>query len=438
MTLNDPAENTTPISVTPLDIAETNQAGLSVPTGAPDEFFDRERWHDVEFDNGIQQDEPVVSKKLFPYLFSVAILFLVIVIAGACGIYAAYYLSLLMHEPALPEPDYRNVPAQWIGYVEDSVFFCEVNNPLCFAGDGLGKFYIGDENPPSICEFSIKTKLLRTIPLPSRPMALTIGNSEQLFAGQLIVAHSDRIAVYSMDGELRFSWYLPNTKSAVWSLAVTGDAVFAADTGQCVVYQFDEKGTLLKTLGQPLAKKTTQNNNNNNNSGLESIETFPRFSVYLSPMSLAVSRKTGLIHVTNPGQHRVETFTPDGYWEPSLSWGNASGDLAGFVGCCNPVSITTLENGQIVTAEKFVTRVKVFYSHIPKGSSRRLDCVVAGPEVLDKQPPNIPQLASFHLPASETGRPIFVTALGNDVIVFDPVMRVLRYFTAIHHIENTK
>jgi hypothetical protein len=57
--------------------------------------------------------------------------------------------------------------------------------------------------------------------------------------------------------------------------------------------------------------------------------------------------------------------------------------------------------------------------------------LVAGPEVLDKLPPNIPQLASFHLPASETGRPIFITALGNDVVVFDPVMRILRYFTAL-------
>ncbi|MDR2440572.1 MAG: hypothetical protein LBE12_14515 [Planctomycetaceae bacterium] len=438
MTLNDPVDDATPISVIPHDVTESNQAGISIQTDESVEFFDRERWHDVEFENSIQQDELVSSNKLFPYLFSVGVLFLVIVIAGVCGIYSAYYLSLLMSKPAVPEPDYRNVPTQWIGYVEDSAFFCEVNNPLCFAGDGHNKFYIGDENPPSIYEFSITTKLARTIPLPAKPMAITIGDSDQLFAGQLIVAHSDRIAVYSVDGGLLFSWNLPNTQSAIWSLAVTDNAVFAADTGQRVVYRFDEKGVLLKTLGQPLAPKTTHENNISNLSNLESSDIFSGFSVYLSPMSLTVSRKTGLIHVTNPGQHRIETFTPDGYWEPSLSWGNASGDLAGFVGCCNPVSISTLADGRIVTAEKFVTRVKVFYSHIQKGFDRRLDCVVAGPEVLDRKPPNIPQLASFHLPASETGRPVWVTTLENDVIVFDPVMRVLRYFTAIHHTGNTK
>jgi hypothetical protein len=426
MTLND-FENRT-VSSIPLsgDTEETNRTNKSI------EFFDRERWHDVESENEILQEEPIPPNKMFPTLFSSGFLLLVavIVIAGVCGITAAYYLAYLMQNPTLPELDYRSVPAQRIGYVEDSVFFCEVNNPLCFAGDGHDKFYIGDESPPSICEFSIKTKLLRTIPLPFKPMAIAVGDSEQLFADQLVVAHSDRIAVYSKNGESLFSWSVPNTKSAIWSLAVTNRAIFAADTEQRVVYQFDAQGTLLKTFGQPSAvKKIPQDNSNL--SGSESVDTFSGFSVYLSPITLAVSRKTGLVHITNPGRYRVETFTSDGHWEPSLSWGNASGDLAGFVGCCNPVSIAVLADGRIVTAEKFVTRVKVFYAHLRKGNTRRLDCIVAGPEVLDKQPPNIPQLVSFRLPASETGRSVFVTTLENDVVVFDPVMRVIRYFTAL-------
>jgi hypothetical protein len=435
MTPNNHFENPTPIPVQSSDDTETDR------TDEPIEFFDRERWHDVESENNIPQDEPVSSNKLISYLFSVGILFSVIVIAGVCGIGVAYYLSSLIPEPTVLEPNHHSESTQWIGYVEDFVFFCEVNDPLCFASDGYDKFYIGDEYPPSIREFSIKTKLVRTIPLPLKPMAIAVGGSDQLFAGQLIVAHPDRIAVYSMNSDLLFSWSVPNTKSAIWSLAVTDNAVFAADTGQRVVYQFDEKGTLLKTFGQPSEKKTNQNTNHinqntiSNPSGLEFVETFSGFSVYLSPMTLAVSRKTGLIHVTNPGQYRVETFTPDGYWKSALSWGgNAtgnSGDMTGFVGSCNPVSIATLADGRIVTAEKFVTRVKVFYSQPQKNTGRRLDCVVAGPEVLDKKPPNIPQLVSFHLPASETGRSVFITTLGNDVVVFDPVMRIIRYFTAL-------
>ncbi|MDR2705454.1 MAG: hypothetical protein LBC02_06720 [Planctomycetaceae bacterium] len=414
-------ENTTTSSIPLSGNTETNRTSESA------EFFDRERWHDVESENNIAQEEPVPHNKIFSDGF--LLLVAVIVIAGVCGITVAYYLSYLMQNPTLPELDYRSVQTQWVGYVEDSVFFCEVNNPLCFASDGHDKFYIGDENPPSVREFSIKTKQLRTIPLPFKPMAIAVGGSEQLFADQLVIAHSDRIAVYSMDGELRFSWQIPNTKSAIWSLAVTDHVIYAADTEQRLIYQFDEKGILLKTFGQPSAKKTNHDNSNSSNS--ESVETFSGFSVYLSPITLAVSRKTGLIHITNPGQYRVETFTSEGHWEPLLSWGNTSGDLAGFAGCCNPVSIAVLADGRIVTAEKFITRVKVFRVPLRKGSTRRLDCIVAGPEVLDKQPPNIPQLVSFRLPASETGRSVFVTTIENDVVVFDPVMRVIRYFTAL-------
>ncbi|MDR0338553.1 MAG: hypothetical protein LBI18_15890 [Planctomycetaceae bacterium] len=434
MTSNDPSKNITPTSIS--DSTETNQTTTSV------EFFDRERWHDVESENDPTQEESVSPKKWATYLLSIGILFLVVVIAGACGFWAVYYFSSLMPEPVVPESYYRTVPTQWTEYVEDFVFFCEVNEPLCFAGNGYDKFYIGDEFPPSIHEFSIKTKMGRTIPLPFKPMAIAMSGSGQLFADQLIVAHPDRIAVYSLNGDPVFSWSVPNTKSVIWSLAVTNNAVFAADTGQRVVYQFDEKGILLKTFGQPSEKKinqhqhnenkTNQDNISNHPSSSESVEIFSGFSVHVSPITLTVSPKTGLIHVTNPNHHRVETFTANGDWKPVLSWGgNDSGDMVGFAEGCNPVDIAVLADGRIVTAEKLITRVKVFYSQPQKNSNRQLNCVVAGPEILDKRPPNIPQLASFHLPAIDTGRPIFITTVRNDVVVFDPIMRVLRYFAAL-------
>jgi len=375
------------------------------------EFFDRERWHDVESEIDVKQEENVSKNNTVYTLFSIGILFLVIIIAGVCGLFTAYYVSTLTPSPPVANLDYRTVPSQWIGYVEDSVFFCDVNEPLCFAGDGNETLYIGDGNPPSVYQFSLKEKWTRTIPLKSKPTALAVGTSGQLFAGQLLVAHTDQLTVYTMDGKPEWSVPFPDEKSAVYSIALTDHAVYAADTGKRLIHQFNGQGQLLRSFGQ-LPEKTS-----------ESAETFPGFAVYLSPITLTVNRKTGLLHITNPGKHRIETFTPEGYWEPSLSWGEASSDLSGFAGCCNPVSIATLEDGKVVTAEKFITRVKVFFTN------KRLDCVVAGPEVLDKPPQNIPPLASFHLPASDTGRSVFVTVLENDhIAVFDPVMRVLRYF----------
>jgi hypothetical protein len=79
----------------------------------------------------------------------------------------------------------------------------------------------------------------------------------------------------------------------------------------------------------------------------------------------------GLVWVSNPGRHRVESYTPDG--EPRFAWGKPSASIDGFCGCCNPTGIALLPDGRCVTFEKGLPRVKVF------SREGRLDCVVAGP-----------------------------------------------------------
>jgi hypothetical protein len=333
---------------------------------------------------------------------------------------AAYYLSGggWGQTPIQLKSDYRNIPAQWIGYAEDSTFYCDINEPSCFAGDGLDAIYIGGDNPPFVCRFSLKDKIFQTIPLKSKPVSLAVGAEGQLFAGKLFVAHAHQFSVYSMDGDEELTWAFPDDKTAVYSIARTDSAVYAADTGKRLIHQFDGQGKLVRSFGQPLGQSGEKNS--------ESTDVFSGFAVYISPITLTISRKTGLIHVANPGKQRIETFTSEGYWEPSLSWGDASSDLSGFAGCCNPVSVSTLSDGRIITAEKYLTRVKVFFTN------GRLDCVVAGPEVLDKIPANIPQLELFRLPASENGRHVYVTAMKNDNIVFfDPAMNVIRCFVPL-------
>jgi hypothetical protein len=88
-----------------------------------------------------------------------------------------------------------------------------------------------------------------------------------------------------------------------------------------------------------------------------------------------------LLYITNPGKHRIEVFTQNGMYKPELSWGEPSGNLGGFVGCCNPIGVAVLNDGRILTVEKSISRIKVFK---PSGE---LDCVVAGPSVLDQMPP---------------------------------------------------
>ena len=78
----------------------------------------------------------------------------------------------------------------------------------------------------------------------------------------------------------------------------------------------------------------------------------------------------GLIRVTNPGRHQIETYTTAG--EFVSAWGQASAALEGFCGCCNPIHLVLLPNGRTVTCEKGLPRVKVY------GPGGAFECVVAG------------------------------------------------------------
>ena len=66
----------------------------------------------------------------------------------------------------------------------------------------------------------------------------------------------------------------------------------------------------------------------------------------------------GLLRVADTGRRKIEAYPPDGDLE--LSWGESSAGIEGFAGCCNPVNFAIRPAGGFVTAEKGITRVKVY------------------------------------------------------------------------------
>ncbi|MBU4493955.1 MAG: hypothetical protein KJ874_01485, partial [Acidobacteria bacterium] len=60
------------------------------------------------------------------------------------------------------------------------------------------------------------------------------------------------------------------------------------------------------------------------------------------------------------------------------SWGEASMDIEGFCGCCNPSHFAVLPDGSFVTSEKGIPRVKIY------DRLGRLASVVAGPDRFDE------------------------------------------------------
>ncbi len=410
-------------------------AGHSQPVNDSDGFYDRERWHDVEHEESGANEEDSFSEKQTRWTsLSVAILLIVTIIAGGSGVVAAHMLhrhSVWLSEPIPHLRDYRSTPAQWIGYAPNALFYCEVDKPISFAATMTGELFIGDESQNRVHCYSERGALLRTLTLPAVPLALAFGNDDRIFADQLVVAHPDRLAVYSKEGEEQRSWKWPEPDSKINCLVLTDQAVFASDSVKCVIYRFNEEGKLLGSFG----KRKTQSNSKPATSAEKTEKEqskFGGFVVFRSPITMTFSPKNGLLYVSNPGYHRIEVFTTEGYWEPSLCWESASGDLIGFCGCCNPIRLACLDDGRLVTGEKEINRVKIYHSN------GKLDCVVVGPETLDTKPPNVPQLDSFP-PAMLGGeKEVFIAAIhDNYVVVFDPVMRLARYFIPIQ-LEKAK
>lgn len=381
------------------------------------EYFDRERWHDVETEDELRRE--VERDKWLTYTtFSVAVLLLVALITGVLAAYSFHRVSL-PEESVSPPADFRFIPTQWIGYAQESVAFCvELDDPVCFAAARDGTIFVGDIQPPRLHCFERNGKPIRIVPLDETPRSLAVGKPETPFAGKILVAYSKSLAFYTFEGEKVFQWSLPEGDHDIGSVALAEDSVFAADSRNKIVYRWDQQGTLLNSFGHAATGPSVEAADDEN-------DAFRGFVVFRSPIALTVSPTTGIVYVANPGRHRIEAFTQDGYWEASLSWESASSDITGFAGCCNPVDIVCLDDGRLVTAEKSITRVKVLH---PGG---KLDWIVAGPGLLDTRPKNIPQLSDWMLRSvsDNNDRPVFIAAIDREaILVFDPVLRIVRCF----------
>jgi len=173
--------------------------------------------------------------------------------------------------------------------------------------------------------------------------------------GVLYVGLRDHIEIFDAKGQRKDTWASPGKKPWFTALAVTGNDVFAADSGNRVLLRYDRSGKLVSRLGEK--------NKERNVPGF--IVPSPYLDVEIAP--------DGLLRVNNPGRHRVEAYTQEGDFE--LAWGTASMGITGFCGCCNPINLALLPDGRYVTCEKGLPRVKIY------NERGEFESVVAGTEL---------------------------------------------------------
>lgn len=159
--------------------------------------------------------------------------------------------------------------------------------------------------------------------------------------GEVIVVFENHLAKYNSSGNMLLRSETLPENSAPTSIAISGQEIFIADGGRKEVLVFDTKLNLISSF--------------KGESGASSLHGFilPGMQFYL-----AVNQE-GELWTTNPGMHVLQNYTPTGRLRGS--WGQASFGSDGFSGCCNPSYFGFLSDGNFVTSEKGMVRVKIHH-----------------------------------------------------------------------------
>ena len=293
------------------------------------------------------------------------------------------YILKVDHGSGVKNPFELNIDS--IGNIDKSKF-CNLDtssytlpilNSYAIAVNKNDNIYLSGDN--EIIVFTKPGDKKNTIKTDGTATALAIDKNNVVYA-----AMGNRIVAYALDGSIKNQWSVNSTKAIITSLAV-GNSIFVADANEAVVYEYDVKGTLIKTIG-------SKNKDDN--------DCFILPSKYFD---LAIGPDSSL-WVANPGKHFLVNFKKDG--SIKSSWGNASANLEDFCGCCNPSHFAIGSDGSFITSEKGLVRVKKY------NASGIFECAIAGPQ---------------HFEAGATGLDI---AIGSDntIFILEPKASVIHIF----------
>ena len=157
-------------------------------------------------------------------------------------------------------------------------------------------------------------------------------------SGSVWVGQKGRVEVFSPQGERDDTWRDPGQLGLVTAIGFGGGDVFLADATARWVRRYDQEGRLLNNIGDQHRKGG--------------------FHIPNGVVDFAID-DAGVVHVANPGMHRVERYAADGTLLGRF--GRFDGqDPAGFPGCCNPTNLTVDSDGRVIVSEKAGPRVKIY------------------------------------------------------------------------------
>jgi hypothetical protein len=225
----------------------------------------------------------------------------------------------------------------------------------------------------SIVEIDAFGKVKRKFETLESPSAISAAEE-----GLLVVAYPTRITVIDLSTGHERVLRKFTLKSILTSVTVDSGVVFVADAGRLCVWRVslplgDDAncvGASVSTLPQIDSSKLGGDVGITSIDGVPKDNVIERFVVPSPYFDIAMGVDDSL-WVANTGRHELDNFSLDGRFRSS--WSAPSGGIEGFFGCCNPANFAIMPNGDFVTAEKGVVRIKIY------GPDGVFKCVVAPP-----------------------------------------------------------
>jgi DNA-binding beta-propeller fold protein YncE len=269
----------------------------------------------------------------------------------------------------------------------------EISQGITIDDASMILYVVGDESVRMFNITSSGAVFEREIILADVPHCIQVSDDK------IYVGMKEHVEVYDRAGQRLNAWETLGERAVLTGIDVYKDDVFVADAGNRVVVRYDKQGQIKNYIG----KKDLERN-------------IPGFVIPSHNFDLAVA-DDGLLRVVNPGRHRIEAYTFDGDLE--FWWGKASMEIEGFCGCCNPANFTIDTEGNFITSEKGLVRVKVY------DSEGEFVGVVASPEQLFRGGAKYAGQV-----VTESQAPGFDVAVDNEgkVYVLDTIKNIVRVF----------
>jgi sugar lactone lactonase YvrE len=225
--------------------------------------------------------------------------------------------------------------------------------------------------------------LVREWPTERSGFCVASDDRERVWVGEL-----SQVEVFAMDGERLEVRKDPPRLGRVTAVGFAGEDAFFADATARCIHRYDGAGVFLNAIGDKHRKGG--------------------FHIPNGVVDFAIDEED-VIHVANPGMHRVERYSVDG--GQLGRFGHFDGrDPAGFSGCCNPTNVTVDARGRVIVTEKAGPRAKVY------GPDGVLITVVAR-DVFD------PGAKNMDVVVDRTGRIYVVDTVSLEIQVFEPLLR---------------